>query len=124
MNKYFTSGKQVLYGEPEATLTNQHIADASSPGVAQMIAGTLNDTDVSQYRGADAADANDSPDAPAATESGSLLDAVAAVIRKGYFIHTRNARKAYEVATDVLGAVQTFYEAEAAKEAGKGRPQG
>lgn len=126
MNRYFVpkGSKQVLYGQPEDSFVTRHIADAADPGVAELIADTMNATDISQYRGADAADAADKPDAAAATESGSLLDAVAKTIKKGYFIHTRNERKAYEVATDVLQTVQTFYEAEAARESAKGRPQG
>lgn len=118
MNQYIASGKEILYGNDQK---RTHIADCADSIIANMIADTLNATDVSQYKGADAADA---PDAPAADQSGSLLDAVARTIRRGYFIHTRNERKAYEVATDVLGTVQTFYEAEAAKAHPPSPPEG
>lgn len=50
------------------------------------------------------------PDAPAADALLDLHGRVAGIIRKAYFVHTRNEQKAYETALAVLEEVQRTYE--------------
>lgn len=50
------------------------------------------------------------PDAPAADALLDLTGRVAGIIKKAYFVHTRNEQKAYETALAVLEEVQRTYE--------------
>lgn len=53
---------------------------------------------------------DEAPDAPAADRFTDLHQRVADIVRRHYFIHTRNERKAYECAMEVLEEVQRTYE--------------